>query len=63
MDARTIEFLKTLEPRKAWEEVRRAVLKNPWGASSDDLRAALRQVVDAGILTWEEVEAFEESRL
>jgi hypothetical protein len=62
MDPKTIETLRTLEPKRAWEEVRRAVLQNPWGASSDDLRAALRQVVDAGILTWEEIEAFEDSR-
>jgi len=61
IDEASLEELRRLGPRKAYEAVRRAVLQNPWGASSEDLRTALEQVVEAGILTWDEVESFEES--
>ena len=61
LDETSLEELRRLDPRKAYEAVRRAVLQNPWGASSEDLRTALEQVVEAGILTWDEVESFEES--
>jgi hypothetical protein len=62
MDQKTLEQLRSLPPRQAYEAVRRAVLDNPWGASSDDLRDAFEQVVEAGILTWDEVESFEDRR-
>jgi hypothetical protein len=61
LDETSLEELRRLEPRKAYEAVRRAVLQNPWGASSEDLRTALEQVVAAGIMTWEDVERFEGS--
>ncbi len=61
MDEKTLEHLRTLAPREAYESVRRAVLQNPWGASSEDLQAALDQMIGAGILTWEDVEGFERS--
>ena len=59
LDETSLEELRSLEPRKAYEAVRRAVLQNPWGASSEDLRTALEQVVAAGIMTWQDVESFE----
>ncbi len=59
MDAKTLEQLKLLRPREAYESVRRAVLESRSGTSSDDLLAAFEQVVEAGILTWEDVERFE----
>ena len=61
IDERSLEHLRSLDPRKAYEAVRRAVLQNPWGASSEDLEAALAQVIAAGILTWDDVERFEEA--
>lgn len=61
MDDDTLEYLKTLHPRKAYETVKHSVLRNPWGASSEDLKAAVDQMVAAGILTWDEVESFEQS--
>ena len=61
IDDKSLEDLRNLGPRKAYEAVRRAVLQNPWGASSEDLEAALEQVVAAGILTWDDVERFEAS--
>jgi len=61
IDETSLEELRSLSPRGAYEAVRRAVLQNPWGASSEDLRSALEQMVAAGILTWDEVERFEVS--
>jgi hypothetical protein len=61
IDEKTLETLRNLEPRKAYESVRQAVLQNPWGASSEDLLAAMTQMVDAGILSWQQIEEFEES--
>ncbi len=61
IDEKTLEEMKAMEPRKAYESVRLAVLANPWGSSSEDLLSAFEQVVNAGILTWEQVEGFEES--
>jgi len=61
IDEKSLEHLRSLGPRAAYDSVRRAVLQNPWGASSDDFQAALEQVVAAGILTWDDVEIFEQS--
>ena len=61
IDDKSLEDLRSLGPRMAYETVRRAVLQNPWGASSEDLRSALDQMIAAGILTWDDVERFEES--
>ena len=61
IDEGSLEELRSLGPRKAYEAVRRAVLRNPWGTSSEDLRSALEQVVAAGIMTWDDVEEFEAS--
>jgi hypothetical protein len=61
IDEKSLEELKALGPRRAYDTVRRAVLQNPWGASSDDLMTALEQVVEAGILSWDDVERFEET--
>ncbi len=60
IDEKTLQELRCLEPRKAYDSVRRAVLQNPWGASSEDFQDAMRQVVEAGILTWEQIDRFEE---
>ena len=61
IDEKSLEELRALGPRGAYETVRRAVLRNPWGASSEDLRSAFEQVVEAGILSWDDVDRFEES--
>jgi hypothetical protein len=60
LDEKTLQELTRLEPRKAYESVRSAVLQNPWGASSEDMQDAMRQLVEAGILTWEQIDRFEE---
>jgi hypothetical protein len=61
MDPKTIELLRSMTPRQAYETVRDSVLRSPWGASSEDMQAAMTQAVDAGVLTWDQIEAFEES--
>ncbi len=61
MDEKSLQSLQRLGPREAYESIRRAVLRNPWGSSSEDMQSALEQVVGAGILTWEEIEHFEAS--
>ncbi len=61
MDEKSLQSLRRLDRREAYESIRRAVLMNPWGSSSEDMQSALEQVVEAGILTWEEIERFEES--
>ena len=61
MDDPTLNRLREMAPRDAYESVKWAVLRSPWGSSSADLHAALEQVVQAGILTWDEIEAFEGS--
>ena len=61
IDEKTIQELRSMGARKAYESVRRAVLGNLWGASSEDLHAAMVQLVEAGVLSWDEIEQFEES--
>ena len=61
MDEKSLQSLRRLDQREAYESIRRAVLMNPWGSSSEDMQSALEQVVEAGILTWDEIERFEES--
>ena len=58
-DRKTLEDLRELAPRDAWETVRRAVYQSPGGVSSEDFQAALEQLVAEGILSWEEIEGFE----
>jgi len=59
LDRRTLEDLRDLAPREAWETVRRAVFQSPGGAASEDFQTALEQLVAEGILSWDEIERFE----
>ncbi|HKQ97132.1 MAG TPA: hypothetical protein VJV75_04585 [Candidatus Polarisedimenticolia bacterium] len=60
IDRKTLEDLRELGPRDAYEMVRRAVYQSPGGVSSEDFQAALEQLVHEGILSWEEIERFED---
>jgi hypothetical protein len=60
IDRKTIEELRVLQPRKAYDTIRAAVHKSPGGASSEDFQAALEQLVYEGILSWEEIDQFEQ---
>ena len=62
MDDRTLDRLREMEPRAAYAAIKMAVLATPGGASSEDLQAAFDQVVQAGILTWDDIESFDENR-
>jgi hypothetical protein len=61
IDEKTLESLRQLGPREAYDSIRQAVYRIPGGASSEDLLSAMEQMVDAGILTWAQIESFEES--
>jgi hypothetical protein len=61
IDEGSLEDLRRLGPRQAYDALRRAVLSNPWGASSEDLRAVFEQAVAARVLSWDDIERFEES--
>jgi hypothetical protein len=61
IDRETLESLRSLTPREAWEKVRRAIYQSPGGAASEDFQAALEQLVADGILSWDEIDKFEES--
>jgi hypothetical protein len=61
MDDKTLDRLREMEPRAAYAAIKTAVLASPGGSSSEDLQAAFDQVVEAGILTWDEIESFEEA--
>jgi len=58
LDLETLERFRTLGPRAVYDEVREALYR--LGAvSSDDFRGIYEQLVEEGILNWEEIEAFE----
>jgi len=59
IDRRTLDDLRELGPRDAYESVRRAVYQYPGGVSSEDFQSALEQLVHEGILSWDEIERFE----
>ena len=61
IDTGTLEELREMEPRQAYERLRQAVYQAPGGASSEDFQAILEQMVREGILTWAEIERIEES--
>ena len=61
LDEKTLEALRGIEPRKAYESIRLAVQQSPGGSSSEDMLSAMEQMVEAGILTWAQIELFEES--
>ncbi len=58
-DPETLEVFRKLSPRQAFEKVRDHVYRSG-AATSDDFRDAFEELIDEGILTWEQVEEFEE---
>lgn len=60
IDRKTIEELRVLQPRKAYDAIRAAVYQSPGGVSSEDFQTALEQLVYEGILSWEEIDQFEQ---
>ena len=59
-DPETLDRFRTLPARRAYEEARDAVWR-AGAATSDDFLDVYQELVDAGILDWEQIEAFEEA--
>lgn len=59
-DPETVDRLRQGDPRQAFLEVKEAVYR-AGSASSEDFLEAYTQLVDAGILSWEQIEEFEDS--
>jgi hypothetical protein len=57
-DEETIERLRTLSSEQVFDEVRRAVYA-AGGAGSEDFLGIYTQLVDRGVLTWDQVEELE----
>jgi hypothetical protein len=58
-DLETIEKLRAMGPRKAYDQIRQTVHRIPGGASSEDFQQAFEAMVDHGVLSWEQIEEFE----
>ena len=57
-DPETLETFRTLSPRQAYDRVKNIVYQS--GArTSEDFREAYEELVEHGILTWEQLEEFE----
>ena len=59
-DAETLERLSRETPRTAYDEVKTALYRSG-PVSSDDFQSAFEELVDSGLLTWQQIEEFEES--
>jgi hypothetical protein len=57
LDADTLEWLRSLPAEKAYREATDAVYR-AGSASSDDFVDVYEQLVEQGILTWDEIEQF-----
>ncbi len=58
LDIESIDRLRLLAPREAYEEVRQAIYRSGT-VSSDDFLEAFDQLVEVGVLTWDQIEEFE----
>lgn len=59
-DPETLDRFRTMTARSAYDEAKDAVWRSG-GATSDDFVEVYQELVDAGILDWEQIEAFERS--
>jgi len=57
LDPETVERLRYAAPEDAYREIRKAVLAS--GGSSGEFLDAFTELVDAGVLSWEQIEEFE----
>lgn len=60
-DPDTIERFKLADPRTAFWEVKSTIYRMG-AATSEDFLNAFDELVDAGVLSWEQIEEFERSR-
>jgi hypothetical protein len=59
IDAETLDRYRTLEPRAVFQEVRDALYRRG-AATSADFLEVYEELVAEGILTWEQIEGFED---
>ena len=59
LDRETLERLRALPPRDAFRDATDAVYR-AGAVSSDDFLDVYEQMVDAGILSWEEIDRFKD---
>jgi hypothetical protein len=59
LDRDTLDRFRTLSPRDAFREARSAVYATG-AAGSEDFLNVYNQLVEGGILSWEQVEEFED---
>ncbi len=58
LDPETLDQLRTMTPRQAYDTARDAVYRSG-AVSSEDFLDVYEQMVDEGILSWEQVGEFE----
>ena len=58
LDVDSVERLREMTPREAYNDVKQTVFR-AGGVTSDDFQSAFDQLIEAGILTWEQIEEFE----
>lgn len=59
-DQKTLERFRQLTPRDAFWEVKTSIYRSG-AASSEDFHDAFDELVDAGVLSWEQIEEFEKA--
>jgi hypothetical protein len=59
LDPDTLNELRRLSPRQAFDRLKEAVYQTPDGVGSWEFVEGIQTLVDEGILTWDEVEEFE----
>ncbi len=57
-DPETLERLRTMTPRQAFTVARESIFRSG-AVSSEDFLDVFEQLVDEGILTWDQLEEFE----
>ncbi len=58
LDSESIERLREMSPHKAYMDLKSTVYRGG-AVSSEDFQSAFEQLVDAGILTWDQIDEFE----
>jgi hypothetical protein len=60
-DSETLQRFRGLSPHEVYTEVIETVRRSPETKGSEDFLDALDALVDEGILTWDQIENFEDT--
>jgi hypothetical protein len=60
-DDDTLDRWRRLGPRATFEEARKALYRLG-ASSSEDFRSAFEELVESGLLSWDDIEQFESGR-